>query len=124
MPIPYQYRIREVAALLDTPATALRYWEKEFGVRPQRTPAGQRRYTETDVARLRVIKTLLHERRLTIEATKAYLAESNDKNTHITCRNNEEAIALLEQLREAVYDSPKAQKIINKLQKFIVKNST
>lgn len=40
----------------------LRKWEHRYGaIRPQRTPGGQRRYTETDVARVEWLKARLAE---------------------------------------------------------------
>jgi methanogenic corrinoid protein MtbC1 len=44
------------------PADTIRKWEQRYGVlRPGRTPGGQRRYTESDVARVEWLKARLSE---------------------------------------------------------------
>jgi DNA-binding transcriptional MerR regulator len=44
------------------PSDTIRKWEQRYGVlRPQRTPGGQRRYTERDVARVEWLKARLDE---------------------------------------------------------------
>ena len=44
------------------PADTIRKWEQRYGVlRPQRTSGGQRRYTESDVARIHWLKARLEE---------------------------------------------------------------
>lgn len=44
------------------PADTIRKWEQRYGVlRPQRTSGGQRRYTESDVARIEWLKARLDE---------------------------------------------------------------
>ncbi len=69
------YRIGEAARLLDLEGYVLRYWETEFAqLRPGRTPKGQRVYSEADLALLRRIRELLHERGMTIEGARRVLA--------------------------------------------------
>lgn len=44
------------------PADTIRKWEQRYGVlQPERTPGGQRRYSELDVARVEWLKERLHE---------------------------------------------------------------
>jgi methanogenic corrinoid protein MtbC1 len=44
------------------PPDTIRKWEQRYGVlRPQRTPGGQRRYTESDIARIEWLKARLEE---------------------------------------------------------------
>lgn len=74
------YRIGEAAALLHLKTYVLRFWEVEFPqIAPLRTEKGQRLYTEKDLAILRRIRYLLHERGLTIEGARRILAEEADK---------------------------------------------
>lgn len=69
------YRIGEAARLLDLESYVLRYWETEFTqLRPGRTLKGQRVYSEADLALLRRIRDLLHERGMTIEGARRVLA--------------------------------------------------
>ncbi|WP_289191948.1 MerR family transcriptional regulator, partial [Bacteroides acidifaciens] len=51
------YRIREVVAMLNIPASTLRFWEDTFDqLEPHRTPSGQRRYTPENVEVCKLIK--------------------------------------------------------------------
>lgn len=68
------YRIGEVARELGEKPFVLRYWEAEFGVRPTRNKGGQRVYTSTQVAKLRLIRWLLHVELYTTAGAKRQLA--------------------------------------------------
>lgn len=71
------YRIGEAAALLDLKTYVLRFWETEFPqLEPLRTEKGQRLYTEKHVIMLRAIKSLLHDRGMTIDGARRYLAKN------------------------------------------------
>lgn len=53
----------------------LRYWESEFGqLRPKKNRAGNRVYTERDVALVRRLKHLLREEKYTLEGARQVLA--------------------------------------------------
>ena len=68
--------IGDVATELDVPQHVLRYWEDKFPVlKPRRVGGGRRRYSPKDVALLRGIKRLLHERHLTIDGAQKALRE-------------------------------------------------
>lgn len=68
------YRIADVAELLGVPASTLRFWEKEFSeLRPRRTGTRQRLYTPGDVELLDLIRFLVHERGLKIDAARNYI---------------------------------------------------
>jgi DNA-binding transcriptional MerR regulator len=68
------FKIGEVSLLLGIPTSVIRFWESEFRhIRPKRTESGQRLYRQTDIDRLMEIKTLLYEKRLTIEGCKQEL---------------------------------------------------
>ena len=48
------YSIGEVADFLDIPSSTLRYWETQFTIlSPSRTPTGRRRYTASDIEKIR-----------------------------------------------------------------------
>ena len=69
------YRIGEAAQALELKTCVLRFWESEFPqLSPVRTPKGQRLYSETDMALLRRIRSLLHEQGMTIEGARRVLA--------------------------------------------------
>jgi len=71
------YKIGQAAKLLDVKPFVLRFWESEFGhvLVPVRTPAGQRAYTEANLALVRAIKSLLYDEGLTIEGAKKRLGQ-------------------------------------------------
>lgn len=74
------YRIGEAAAKLNLKTYVLRFWEMEFPqIAPIRTEKGQRLYRERDLALLRRIRYLLHERGLTIEGARRILREEADR---------------------------------------------
>ncbi len=69
------YKIREVSALLDLPASTLRYWEQQFPtvIKPRRNEGGTRFYTRGDVEKISMIRYLIKERGLKIEAAQEYI---------------------------------------------------
>jgi DNA-binding transcriptional MerR regulator len=71
------YKIGQAAKLLDVKPFVLRFWESEFKdvLVPVRTPAGQRAYSEGNVATVREIKRLLYDEGLTIEGAKKRLGQ-------------------------------------------------
>lgn len=55
-----RYRIGAVSTLTGVSPHALRVWERRYqSVTPQRTPGGDRLYSESDIERLRLIKQLI-----------------------------------------------------------------
>ena len=68
------YKIGQAAALLNLNTSVLRFWETVFPqLTPRRTDSGQRFYTEEDVALLRRIQQLLHQKGMTIEGARRIL---------------------------------------------------
>lgn len=73
------YTIGETADILSLPASTLRYWESVFPmIRPQRTSHGRRTYAPSDIERLRMVKYLLHDRGMHIEAAREELKRNRD----------------------------------------------
>jgi len=65
------FRIGEVADLTGVKAYVLRFWEKEFpSLRPQKGKTGQRRFRRGDILEVARIKTLLWDRKFTIQGAK------------------------------------------------------
>ena len=72
---PY-FRIGEVAELLGVETHVLRYWENEFPhLSPTRAPSGQRLYRRPDVAKLVIIRRLLHAEGYTIAGARRRLED-------------------------------------------------
>jgi DNA-binding transcriptional MerR regulator len=86
IPDKLYFKIGEVSKISGLPSHVLRFWESEFKkIKPRRTVAGQRSYTQKDVAMILEIKHLLHEKKFTIEGARKYLStrarsESDDKD--------------------------------------------
>ena len=90
------YKIRDVAELLDVPASTLRYWEQEFPeCAPKRSATNQRYYTPANIRTLEKIKYLVKDKGLRIEAAKE---ELHVNPTNVSRRF--EAVKLLEETRE------------------------
>ncbi len=72
-----KYRIGHVARSLGVNSSAIRFWESEFDCLPsRRSERGQRLYTDEDIKKLKLIKYLLHDRKLTIEGVRRQMAEN------------------------------------------------
>ena len=84
------YSISEVSKITEVEQYVLRYWETEFeGLKPQKNRAGNRIYTNKDIQLILLIKSLLREKKYTIEGAKKILenyspdvtAQQNDNST-------------------------------------------
>ncbi len=101
------YKIKDVAELLGVPPSTLRYWEKEFpGCNPVRSPHNLRYYRPSDIETLRIIKFLVKDKGLRIEAAREQL-RLNRKN--VTRRM--EIIERLEGLRKELVIMQEALKL-------------
>ncbi len=77
------YSISEVSKITEMEQYVLRYWETEFEqLKPQKNRAGNRIYTNKDIQIILQIKSLLRDKKYTIEGAKKILEEySPDKNS-------------------------------------------
>lgn len=70
------YSITEVSKIVGEEQHVLRYWEREFPqLKPQKNRAGNRVYTQRDLAMLRIIRRLLRNERYTVAGAKEYLRQ-------------------------------------------------
>jgi DNA-binding transcriptional MerR regulator len=68
------YSISEVSKMTDMEQYVLRYWESEFEqLNPQKNRAGNRIYTNKDIQIILNIKSLLRDKKYTIEGAKKIL---------------------------------------------------
>lgn len=68
------HSITEAATFVGEEQHVLRYWEREFPqLRPQKNRAGNRVYTQRDLAVLLVIRQLLREKRYTVAGAREHL---------------------------------------------------
>ncbi len=73
------YSIGEVSVATDLKQYVLRYWESEFPqLSPAKNRAGNRTYREKDIELVNFIKTLLYEKKYTIEGARQKLKELQD----------------------------------------------
>ena len=71
------YSITEAAKIVSEEQHVLRYWEREFSqLRPQKNRAGNRVYSQRDMAVLMLIRNLLREQRYTVAGAKEYLKQN------------------------------------------------
>lgn len=100
------YKIKDVAEILSVPATTLRYWESEFPeISPRRSGTNRRYYTPDDIRILRIVRYLLKDKGLRMEAAKREFA-ANRRNLS----RRVEAIDLLEKTRGELEDMLSALK--------------
>jgi len=78
-----KFRIGELAKQLDVERFVVRFWEKEFHLKTDRSDGGQRFYSEDDLITFITIKTLLYEQGFTITGAKQQLKESRNRKTII-----------------------------------------
>jgi len=79
IPDPLYFRIGDVAKLAGIKPYVLRFWETEFSaLGPKKSGTGHRLYRRKDVELVLEIKTLLYEKRFTIEGARKHL-ESRGK---------------------------------------------
>ncbi len=66
------YRIREVADILNIPASTLRFWENKFTIiSPKRNETNRRLYTSSDIEIIRLVYYLVKEKGMKLEAAQA-----------------------------------------------------
>ena len=70
-----KFRIGELAEHLAVEKFVIRFWEKEFNMRPTRSGGGQRFYDEDDAHIFAAIKELLYNRGFTIAGARKELPE-------------------------------------------------
>lgn len=98
------YRIREVAEIIGLPASTLRFWEKEFTlIHPRRTDHNARLYTPADIEVLRMIRYLVKEKGLKLDA-----AEEEIRNNRSGVSKRYEAVERLRSIRARLLDLQKA----------------
>ena len=101
------YGIQEVAVLLNINASKLRYYEKEFPtLQPKKNRAGDRVYTQADIAHLREILELTNEKGYTLPGAREHL-KTRDANRRSNARHISkltELKAFLQQMRNSLDD--------------------
>lgn len=78
------YKIGEVAKMLDMNTSAIRYYEKEFSeLNPKKSAGNQRYYTLEHIYFLKKVRYLVEEDGLTLEGVKKQLADPEKMKSKI-----------------------------------------
>ena len=124
MPTPKKtyYRIREVVAMLNIPASTLRFWEDAFEqLEPHRTTSGQRRYTPENVEVCKLIKHLLRDKGYSLEYAKRDLEayRKHPPRNDYVCKSADDALNLLADTRKIVGGNPHAEARVEAVERWI-----
>jgi DNA-binding transcriptional MerR regulator len=97
-----QYRIGDVAEILDVKIHVIRYWESEFKsyLKTKKTGGGQRLYSFKDIEILFRIKKLLHLERYSIAGAKKKLKTNDLTKCTPASVSREILVVLKEELEE------------------------
>lgn len=68
-----KFRIGELAKNVGVERFVIRFWEKEFNIKPERSEGKQRFYDDKECERFKHIKSLLYDQKYTIEGAKMEL---------------------------------------------------
>ena len=75
------YLVTEVCRRLGIKPHILRYWEREFGIKPDRNSAGRRIYNDAQLERLQLIKHLIRTEKLTVAGARRQLVKMSTPPT-------------------------------------------
>ena len=70
-----QFLVSEVCRQLGIKPHILRYWEREFSIKPARNSARRRIYNEAQLERLQLIKHLVRNEKLTVKGARRQLSK-------------------------------------------------
>lgn len=95
------YSISEVADMIKSNTSLLRFWEKEFPqqIKPKKNNKGARMYTVEDIKIIKVIHHLVKERGHTLEGAKTKLRHKNKETIE-----NAELVIELKRLKSILED--------------------
>ncbi len=103
------FTIGEVADLMGTSTSTIRYWENQFDeLKPQKNKKGNRLFTKEDLELVRFIHHLVKERGLTIKGAKQKLKDNRDETVH-----NYEIVKRLQAIKQQLLDIKKQLEEIN-----------
>ncbi|MBD3231572.1 MerR family transcriptional regulator [Candidatus Dependentiae bacterium] len=91
-----KFRIGDLSEKLQVKKFVIRFWEKEFELKSDRSEGGQRFYTQKDLQIFSAIKELLYEKKYTIPGAKKellhFLNEKSNTNKEIVKTSNMNSI--------------------------------
>ena len=111
------YSISEVSKITEMEQYVLRYWETEFEqLKPQKNRAGNRIYTNKDIQIILQIKSLLRDKKYTIEGAKKILEDFTPE------KSNENEPSLFETtsaVSTSKKDKPSLKKDLEEIKSFL-----
>lgn len=110
-----RYRISEVADMLGVPASTIKYWTDTFEeVQPVAIGTGRQvRYRNEDIETLRLIKVLMHDKKMQIVGAKEHLRGALPPSYKRRCVSSEEATAILSNIKHLIKDNPKVISLLD-----------
>lgn len=115
------YSISEVSKITSVEQYVLRYWETEFEqLKPQKNRAGNRIYTNKDIQLIMHIKSLLRERKYTIEGARKILEDFSAENVlQVKEPETEEAEKETASVQETRKDKPSLKKDLEEIKSIL-----
>jgi DNA-binding transcriptional MerR regulator len=86
--------VTEVCRKLSIKPHILRYWEREFDIKPARNSAGRRIYNEAQLERMQLIKHLIRTEKLTVAGARRQLSKLAAQPTASEASNDQRQILL------------------------------
>lgn len=79
-PIEKKYfTIGEVAKILGVATSLIRFWETQFDfIRPKKNAKGNRKYTQEDLKKLKLVYYLVKEKGYTLQGAQEHIKQSKD----------------------------------------------
>ena len=94
------FTIGEVADLMNTSTSTIRYWENQFDeLKPQKNKKGNRLFSKEDIDLVRFIHHLVKERGLTIKGAKQKLKDNREETI-----NNYEIVKRLQEIKKQLLE--------------------
>ena len=94
------FSIGEVAQMLGTETSTVRYWENQFeALKPQKNKKGNRLFTKEDIELVKLINYLVRERGLTIKGAKQKLKENREETVQ-----NFEIVKRLQEIKQELVE--------------------
>ncbi len=94
------YKIKEVEEITGLPASTLRFWESQFTmIKPRRNKGGTRFYTPADIEKIKMVRYLVKDKGLKIEAAQEQL-----KNNHTGVLRHSLAVDRLKEIKKELQE--------------------
>jgi len=89
------YTMGEVTKMFDVNASQIRFYEREFDIlQPKKNKKGNRLFTQTDIANLKIIFNLVKDKGYTLQGARDYLRTNKTE-----AKENQRVIDSLERLK-------------------------